>query len=115
MVRGDHFLQLAGIAVFAHAGMPDQLAIPNGMQITGVVATLGGPEYSHRNVVSSASIAHRVKRLAQVAYKMNQVFERFAAGCEGLRWITQDTGKSVDLRHHAIVVGAVLGLVPTCV
>src|SRR5271170_4087266 len=115
MVRSDHFLQLAGIAVFPHAGVPDQLAIPHGMQITRVVATLSGPEYRHRNVVSSASIAHGVKRLAQIAYKMNQVFERFAAGGEGLRWIAQDTGKPVDLPHHAIVVRAVPGLVTACV
>src|ERR1700677_2459200 len=115
MVGGDQLLQLAGIAMFAHASVPDQLAIPHGMQITGVVATLGGSEYRHWNIVSSARIAHGMKRLAQVAYKVNYVLKRFTTGREGLRWIAQDMGKLGDLRHHAIVVRAVLRLITACV
>ena len=109
MVRGDHILQLAGIAVFAHAGVPNQLGIPHGMQITRVVATLSGSEHRNRNIVSSARIAHGVKRLAQVAYKMNQVFERFTASREGLRWIAQDMGNLLICPTTQLSSGQSLG------
>ena len=78
MVCCNHLLQIARIAVLAYAAVADQLAIPNVMQITGVVTALGRAKKSNRDVVSSTRVAHGVEWLAKIAYKMNQKLERFA-------------------------------------
>src|SRR5579859_8242565 len=112
MFYGNYLLQVASIAVFAQAGMPDQFAIPDAMQVARIIATLGRAEHGNWNVVASARVCRGVERLAKVADKMNQKLEGLAAGREGLFRVTQDPGKLIDLGHDAVVFGAVFWFVP---
>jgi hypothetical protein len=82
------------------------------MQIAWVVATLGGTKSRNGNVVSAARIRHRVKGLAKVADKVNQKLQGFAPRRKRLPRIAQDSGKLIDPGHHAIIVRAVLRLIP---
>ena len=112
MFSGNHLLQVAGIAVFPQAGMPDQFAIPDAMQITRVVATLSRAKDGNGNVIASARVCHGVEGLGNIADKMDQKLERLAPSREGLLRVTQDSGKLIDLRHHAVVFRAVFWFVP---
>src|SRR5450631_3667840 len=107
MIGGNHLLQAARITMFAQAGVPDQFAIPDAMQITPIVAALSRAKDGYWNVIASACVCHGVERLAKIADKMDQKLERLAPSRERLLRITQDPGKSINLGHHAFVFRAV--------
>src|ERR1700733_6557416 len=112
MTGGNRLLQVARITMFAQAGVPDQFAIPDAMKVTRIVATLSRAKDGDGNVIASARVCHGVDQLAKIADKMDQKPERLAPSRERLLRITQDPGKPIDLRDHAVVIRAILRFVP---